>query len=760
MPIDTFCQSESDSLEDYERSLHEEKLYLENTLAFLNKELSSEAENLASRKKELIASRKDMYENTVHFSEDFARLTEMNQYQSEINNQTAYCLQISERIKRYRGILDSPYFGRFDFCEDGSETHEIFYIGRFNVMDRQTHLVYVYDWRAPVSGIFYRNEPGQAEYTTPNGIVSGVVLLKRQYKIDHSELKYFIDSSIRITDEMLQEALSRNTSPQMRSIVETIQKEQDIIIRDTDNDILIVQGVAGSGKTSVALHRVAFLLYEGLSSKLRVNNVLIISPNDIFSRYISGILPELGEENVEELTFAGIADSLFGPRFVVESKDEMLEKLILSADAGQGEFEQKSLAFKGSNTFALILDRLLQHYAHREIPFEDVYYNGVTLETKHQLKNRFLNNKIGLPMAIQLKRIEAMLFDIFRPQQEKRLKRIENIVANIPEHTFEIKSYSRLLSARASGVFLERIRKFTQVDYWAIYRLLFDDPTLFSLLSEGQKLPPEIDRILSSTRRRLQKGRVAYEDCAPLLYLKLKIEGSQHFPDIKQVVIDEAQDYYPLQYEVFNLLFKNAKYTVLGDINQTVERTGSHSLFDEIPDRLGNRRASRMLLNKAYRSSFEINMFTQTLYGRTQDYLSFERHEQEPALIHSLTRDLMNRSIIEDIRVFRQDGYESIAVICKSKQEAVLVYSELKGSLELTLFKTEEGTVQKGVIVIPAYLAKGLEFDAVIVYGADKEKYSTELDQRLLYIACTRALHRLVIHYAGEKSPFLSYPTS
>jgi len=277
------------------------------------------------------------------------------------------------------------------------------------------------------------------------------------------------------------------------------------------------------------------------------------------------------------------------------------------------------------------------------------------------------------------------------------------------------------------------------------------------MISADRKLPADMELILMSTRQRLQKGIVAFEDCTPLLYLKLKIEGSKHFPDIKQVVIDEAQDYYPLQYEVFNLLFKNAKYTVLGDINQTVEKENQSFLFDEIPARLGNRRAVRMILNKAYRSSYEINMFTQALLRGTQEYLSFERHEQKPSITRSTTRHLMIQAIIEDIQALRKEGYDTIAIICKSKKNAKQIYSELKGSLELQLFKSEDGNIRQGVIVIPSYLAKGLEFDAVIVINADNINYATEFDRRLLYIACTRALHRLHIHHTAEITPFLCF---
>jgi DNA helicase-2/ATP-dependent DNA helicase PcrA len=253
-------------LDDYQRDFREETKYLEQTLACIQDEIEKGTGSLQSSRNNLIASRKDMWENTVHFSNDFARLTELNQYLAEVNRQTATYINSLNRIEKLKKMIGSPYFGRFDFVEDGFEEREKIYVGLGNVMDPATNDIYVFDWRAPICSIFYRHELGPATYEAPIGLISGEVLLKRQYKIQNSQLEYFFDCSIQINDEILQEVLSRNSSAKMRNIVETIQKEQDIIIRDTTNELLMVQGVAGSGKTSIALHRIAFLLYDGLKS--------------------------------------------------------------------------------------------------------------------------------------------------------------------------------------------------------------------------------------------------------------------------------------------------------------------------------------------------------------------------------------------------------------------------------------------------------------------------------------------------------------
>ncbi|MDP4159757.1 MAG: 3'-5' exonuclease [Bacillota bacterium] len=742
-------------MDSYHENHQEEIEYLTKTLDFIDKELEKEAKNLEEKKSDLIAARKDMYENSVHVSSDFESLIDINLHLMQVNNHISN--YNPRRIKNLTKMIDSPYFGRFDFIEKGFSEKEKIYIGLYNLMDKNTGQVYVYDWRAPISSIFYRYELGEVMYDTPAGISRGDVSLKRQYKIRNSELKYFFDCSVRITDEILQEVLSHNTSAKMKNIIETIQKEQDVIIRDRNHELLIVQGVAGSGKTSIALHRIAFLLYEGLNSNLRSKDVIIISPNAVFSHYISSVLPELGEENVRQSIFDDLVLEAFQGRFGEETRDMQLESLIHSRAKTVDDGRRQSIDFKGSRVFKQILDRLLWYYAHRLIVFEDVYYNGMILATRQQLKNRFLRNDIGIPIAKQLKIIETILLKKVHPLQKKRLKRLEKIVEKTEGHEFEIKSFSRLLAIKQAVAFRKRIQKFTKVDYRHLYTLLFKNHGLLLKLSQGLTLPETIEEIISTTLQDLQEGQVHYEDYAPLLYLKLKIEGNDVVSGIKHVVIDEAQDYTPLQYEVFKILYNNATYTVLGDVHQTIEKTIDGSIYDDISEILNKGKTIKLSLNKGYRSTCEINTFTQNLLGeRTQrDYCSIERYGEEPMVIRQETLEAMDQSIIEAITNYTDQGYESVAVICKTQEDAEKVFSRLKKSVQLTLIKPRGGEVIKGALVIPTYMAKGLEFDVVIVYDVNKENYASDFDRQLLYIACTRALHRLVIYYKGDKSPLI-----
>jgi len=743
-------------MDSYQENHQEEMEYLRKTLAFIDEEMEKEAKNLAEKKSDLVAARKDMYENTVHISSDFESLIDINLHLMQVNHHISS--YDPRRIQNLKKMINSPYFGRFDFIEKGFSEKERIYIGLYNLMDRSTGQVYVYDWRAPISSVFYRYELGEVMFDTPAGISRGDVSLKRQYQIRNSKLKYFFDCSVRITDEILQGVLSHNTSAKMKNIIETIQKEQDVIIRDKEHELLIVQGVAGSGKTSIALHRIAFLLYEGLNSNLRAKDVIIISPNSVFSHYISSVLPELGEENVRQSIFDDLVLEVFQGRFGEEARDMQLESLIHSRGKTGDEGRRQSIDFKGSRVFKQILDRLLWYYAHRLIVFEDVYYNGTILATSQQLKNRFLHNKIGIPIAKQLKLIETILWKKVHPLQKERLKRLEKIVEKSEGHEFEIKSFSRLLAIKQAVVFRQRIEKFTKVDYGHLYELLFKNHGLLLKLSQGLTLPETIEEIISTTLQNLEEGQVHYEDYAPLLYLKLKIEGNDVVSGIKHVVIDEAQDYTPLQYEVFKLLYNKATYTVLGDIQQTIEKTIDCSLYDDISVILNKGKTIKLSLNKGYRSTCEINTFTQKLLGEgTQHaYCSVERHGEEPRVIHQETLAAIDQSILEDIAKYTEQGYESLAILCKTQEDAKKVFGRLKKSVPLTLIRPQGGEVIKGTLVMPTYMAKGLEFDVVIVYDVNKENYVSDFDRQLLYIACTRALHRLVIYYKGDKSPLIS----
>jgi DNA helicase II / ATP-dependent DNA helicase PcrA len=301
---------------------------------------------------------------------------------------------------------------------------------------------------------------------------------------------------------------------------------------------------------------------------------------------------------------------------------------------------------------------------------------------------------------------------------------------------------------------MNHIHKFTEVDYSDLYKLLFNKSGLLLKLSQGLELPKNINQMVSETIESLHKGYINYEDNAALLYIKLKLNGNREFSDIQQVVIDEAQDYYPLQYEVFNLLFSRAKFTILGDFNQTLEKRGDKSIYNDIESILHKKKSLKLSMNKSFRSSIEINSFTQKILNSKEEFVSFDRHEEEPQIVFKDNEELLYEAMVKDIHNYRNRGYESIAVICKTEKETLLIRKKLSKLIDIKLMNVEDTESIKGTFAIPSYVSKGLEFDVVLVCNVSKDNYNSEFDRNLLYVACTRALHQLAIYYTGEKSEF------
>lgn len=743
-------------MSQYENIYNEEIDYLNEIINLLNYKLELETEELDGKKIDLIAARREMWENTTHSSSDFDKLSDLNQYLSALQSQTFSYTELAKRISKYEKMLDTPYFAKINFTEEGYDDTEKIYIGTFNLMDEETHDIKIYDWRAPISSIYYRNEPGPVEYMAPAGLIKGNLSLKRQFKITNGNMDYFFDSNINIIDEMLKEALSQNITSKMKTIVETIQKQQDCIIRDLNNDILTVQGVAGSGKTSVALHRIAFLLYQGLNLKLRSNNIIVISPNSIFSKYISNVLPELGEESIEELTFENIFSKIYNNKLSIKSKSEQLESIICSKTEDERDFLRLYDDFKGSETFLKIIQRFIYYFEHNLIPFEDVYYNGKLIENRNLLKSLLLSGKLNMPTSKKLKILENRVMDKVYDMKKNRLKKIEKVVDNSNRHEFEVKSFSRVLLAKETTALKEKIHKFSEFNCYELYKELFKNKELFYKLSKGLSLPKDIDRIIDYTNESISDPfNIHYSDGIGLMYLKIMAEGCSLFSNIKQVIVDEAQDYYPIHYYLLKHMFREARFTIVGDINQSAEKESNLDIYDEIINIFNKQKSNKIFLTKSYRSSYEINKFCSKLLDKETDVEYFKRHEEKPKIISSTNRNTMEEKILEEIKKYKNQGFESIAIICKSRKESSELYFRLKNVVDIKLIDYISDESITGISILPVYLAKGLEFDAVIVFGTDNERYKTKYDKKLLYIACTRALHRLSLYYTGEISQLL-----
>lgn len=742
-------------MENYPEQFEMEKLYLSKIKLIIKEQLDKESRKSLSKRSELIAARRDMYENTVHSSNDFDKLSDAVQYLRPLEVQTNDYEATEAYIRKYEKMIRSPYFARVDFIEDDYDLESI-YIGLGNLTDAKTRQIYICDWRAPISSIFYRYALGKASYRAPYGTITGDITLKRQYEIKNSELQYFFDSSITIMDDMLKQALSQNSSAKMKNIVETIQREQDIIIRDIENDLLIVQGAAGSGKTSVALHRVAFLMYHGVTAGLTTNNIVLITPNNLFGKYIDNVLPELGEKNIQTNTLEEMFDNVFKESIKIIKRNFLIEEIISTADMNKKNLIKACMEFKMSKNFIVILDRYLEYFEHRRIEFSDIFYNGECIANRHLLKDELLKyNDISMPLEKRLAIIENRIMIKIHEGRKLRLVKLEKFISNYPEHRFEIKPYARLLSLKQSAVLKKAINKFTRIDAMKMYQTLVKDKNLFYMLSKDLELPKNIEQILDYTHDNLKKQSISYEDGMVLLCLKLKISGCNLYKDIKQVVVDEAQDYYPLQYEILKKSYPDAKYTVMGDVNQSIEKKADLSIYDEIKTILNKKRCSTVFMNKSFRCSYEINSFSSYFSNENVEIQSFDRHESKPKVIGTTNYAEMNSVIIDEVIEYQKSGYESIAIICKSMSVSEKLFESIGNKIGATLIDSNSFDTVAGVAILPVYMAKGLEFDAVIIYQTNNDYYNKDDDKKLLYIACTRALHRLSLFYTGEVSRFI-----
>ena len=736
-------------MSDYELVLKAEQAYLDKVTAFLKEQIELGGDAVNKQKRNLIALRKEMWAGGVPAADDYDRNIELTQYHTMERIETSQYEHKLNKLEQYKKVLDKPYFGRFDFTEQG-ESAESVYIGYQNIMNDDNYEVMVYDWRAPIASMFYRNEIGPASYEAPCGKIDGKIDLKRQYEIERGKLNYFFDCSLTITDDMLKEALGNNASTYMKNIVETIQKEQDMIIRNKGNDVLIVQGVAGSGKTSIAMHRIAFLLYERVAEGLTSDNIMIISPNHLFGEYVSSVLPELGEDNVKYSTMEDFFETYFGQSMQIRSRSSQLEYMITNKHR---RVIRNAIRFKGSSEFIEMLDRLIVIYEQELIPFKDVYYAGELLAEANSLKKNFLDNPIHMAIGRRLDRIQNTLEKQLRELEKTKRKELFKVLKNEGHYDIDDKINERLNSYRDEA--LNTIRSFTTINCFSLYEKLFKDEGLFNRVALGLKLPRTSESIRTFTAKSLRADLVTYEDGMALLYLKLKLEGERLYPQIKQVLIDEAQDYYPLQYKILAEIFKGAQYTILGDIGQTIEKSETEDLYDEVIKCLEPKNALKLNLTKSYRSSYEISLFTSRLREGEVGAIAFERHDEVPVIAEQENEAQELEWIEDKIKTYEKEGYETIAIICKSQRQVNHVYSKLSRRLNLHQLNPEEDGYQKGIHIMPVYMAKGLEYDAVIVYEASEKNYNEPEDKQLLYIACTRALHRLALCHTGELSYFL-----
>ena len=664
--------------------------------------------------------------------------TEMDQYGYEnFDNQQALLHEINasnEKIelrRRFRKMMDSPFFGRVDFCYEGDDEPEIFYIGIANLAEENGGLPLIYDWRAPVSGLFYDFDKGPASYQAPLGEIHGDIAAKWQYKIRGGKMIYEFESDVKIDDEILKAELGSNGDVQLKNIIRTIQKEQNAIIRNTSDRIMVIQGAAGSGKTSIALHRIAYLLYHDRKN-LKSSSVLVLSPNGVFSDYISHILPELGEENIREMSF-----DLFAYKRLKNTVSDCEDRYDLIERQISGLCDEKLLKEKQSRDF---LDRMEGYLAELEdslMNFRDIEHRGV-VKKEQEIIELFYFKFMDIPLLSRMDAVAEYFID-----EVETLKGFD-----LPEEERDaVKSrFYRMYETR---------------DLYVLYNRF--------LRQEGFPALPQVQ---------YEKRKLRYEDVYPVLYLKYRLETQQEDSGVRHLIVDEMQDYSMIQYLIIQRLFK-CKMTILGDREQTMDGD-QQDVLTFLPKIFG-KDIRRIVMNKSYRNTIEIASYANKLAGITEVEL-FERHGKpvEEKVFTGLTEAL--ERVVRELRLEKQtvaeadedmpenaasetDGtetgeelsYETAAVITRTADEAREAYYILQKKLEAEGFDTKERlsllhrdstNFKKGLTVTTFYMAKGLEFDQVfsVFPGTDR----SPIVQRARYIAATRALHELYMYEITE----------
>jgi DNA helicase-2/ATP-dependent DNA helicase PcrA len=710
-----------------------EEKRLAQTISLAEEQLKQAKEAADKKKSEIIEAKKDVRENTEHgitslyTSDGFEALVELSQYINPVTDKIIDYEEEEHKILLLEKMIKSPYFARIDFKFDDEDEFEKIYIGRSSLRKNSYQEMYVYDWRSPIASVFYRFMTGEAFYDAPCGRVTGELNLKRQYEIKNGTLEYFFDSDVQIVDEFLRQLLSQKTTAKMKAIVETIQHEQDVVIRDMENDLLMVQGVAGSGKTSIALHRAAYLMYQGLQTKLSANNIMIISPNSIFEQYISNVLPELGEDNVISSVFEDILSELLNGR-KIQSRNDFLENLIVNSK--YKEISRNSIEFKTSSFFREILDQFLIDIPRQWIEFEDVYYEGKCVVSGQILKDKILGRP-ETPLGIKLEQLEDYILEqIFGTGKGRGHKEEKNLIK-------------------------QEIQKFIKIDIVELYKILFSNEAYFYSLLQNSNPSQNIKNIWKYTKENLEADSLYYDDAIAIAYLYLKIYGTNKYKNIKQVVIDEAQDYYPLQYEIFNFLFSNAKFTILGDMKQTLAKKEDISFYEQIQKILNKKKSSLIMLDKSFRCTNEILNFSLKFIEQSSQIKSFNRNGDSPKVYIADNSEIFIDEIVKEIKLCQEKGFQSICLICKTEKNSTYLFNKIKHKLDIQLIKNGSVSDLQGVFILPVYMSKGLEFDTVLICDADSQNYHDEDDKNLLYVACTRALHKLSLFCENEVSPLI-----
>ena len=684
-----------------------EEAHLNDTLNIINEEILSYIEKRKYITEYIIDYRKKVIEE---YRDDEDKVLEYFDHEAYVKEEAFK--NIDKKLKEYTILKESPYFGKINFIEEGDSPEEI-YIGRFGLTREGTYEPVIVDWRAPIASLFYKGNVGESSYTSPSGEISADILSRKQLVIKNGELKGVFESAIDVKDEILQMVLTSNSSEKLKDIVMTIQEEQDEIIRAPKDKAVVVNGVAGSGKTTIALHRISYLLYN--FRKQFGDKVLILGPNDIFMDYINGVLPSLGEDGVDNMTFEAFAIKEIGINEPITEFSYYIEEAMKGNEEALKEYKYKS-----SFEFVRKLDDSIEEMNENYFSLDSVKFFGEEIVSKDEIRELFNKHYAYMPLFRRSDKIKRILISKIKDKRDEYIwklnKEIQEKISALTE--------DELIFEKNNLDFTRRLR---------IREIVREVINARERLNECLNNEDTV----SIYKKITNTDNLGFMDLAGILYLMIKLNGKKTKKEYKHVVIDEAQDYNYIQFIVLKELTGAKSYTIVGDSNQRLIDTKEVPAMLKLNEILDN--VMEFSLNKSYRSTQQIMEYASKFLDeekivplvRSGESVLEEETENIEETIDTIT------SIIED---YEEEGLESIAVITKKKDELKNLSHRLKEKVKILTFDRNDIIYRGGKVLIPAYFAKGLEFDGVIILEDD-----TDTPNLVKYIMCTRALHRLSV---------------
>lgn len=662
-------------------------------------------------------------------------------------------------IRNLKTSVNKPYFARIDFNSDEDGKVSTVYIGKNGVI-KNTDII-VTDWRAPISSLYYDAEIGRCSFASPNGTISGNMSLKRQFEIELGELQEYFDVDLVSNDELLQKYLNSNNDARLKSIVSTIQKEQNDVIRKKIFDNIIIQGVAGSGKTTVALHRIAYLVYNYMKT-IKQNQYLVIGPNPVFLKYIKSVLPDLDVSSVEQCTFEQFAQMYIDENISVNSSDK---KVI---DNIEGKINSDVDKFKCSIKYKKMIDKFLKIYFYSITSkslmlgnFEVIPQNIMReiFEGTEEVYSKDLNNKIEITIDRLCKYIENNYDFINSRYNNYSFELFKNVQTDEEKNKMRnMFSKDRTELSKNCRSILRKYFNKSKVSTIKLYKLFISSINDYDIYNYNN-----ISELKRKTQKNIKNNSYDFEDLSALIYIKTALGPNKNYERIKHTVIDEAQDLGEFNFYVLKESLPASTFSIFGDLAQSIYDYRGINNWNEVNEVMFSGNGEIVNFNKSYRTTAEImESADDVLDSIGLSHSDMVVRHGNPVQVSEI-EDANNipEYIAEKICEYKEKGYKTIAVISKTDLLSNYINKALKMfGINIPNVTANDDLIDEKfrVCTISNQLAKGLEFDAVILNNANEEIYSSNssLDMKLLYVALTRALHELDIVYSGTITKPLS----